>query len=235
MKYLKWIGVVVAALLIIDLISYLFADKPEPVPETLELNITDSEVYGKNGEYLSVVPGKYVLHYKNGNILIKVKLRLEDYVLEDFEINGPYLHLKDDLGADVTGSTFGSSLSLDSSEENKMISFLKSDVGEEKEFIFSNTRPSHPHLVMTETRGFTIENLELRRPEDEKIDKATKELKKGVETLGDIFDEASKEVGDDKDVQKAVDDMEKVLDMSEKALEFTKSTIELSKELEKQQ
>lgn len=238
MKYLKWIGVVVAALLIIDFISYLFEDKPEPVPEALELNITKSEVYGKNSDFLSIVPGKYVVHYKNGDILLKVKLRLEDYMLEDYNIEGPYIHLKDEMGADVTGSTFDSSLSLSSSEQNKMISFLKSEPGEEQEFIFSDTYPNHPRLVMTETRGFTLEGLEFKKPTDDKAtasDKQVESIKDGMETLGDIFDEASKEITDDEDIKKAVDDMEKVLNFSEKALELTKSTMELSKEIEKQQ
>lgn len=238
MKYLKWIGVVVASLLIIDLISYLFADKPEPIPETLEINITKSEVYGKNSDYLSIVPGKYVVHYKNGDILLKVKLRLEDYTEEDYDIEGPYIHLKDEMGADVTGSTFGSSLSLSSSEHNKMISFLKSELGDEQEFIFSDVYPQNPLLVMKDTRGFSLENLEFKKPEEENVKKNNKqveEFKNGMETLGEIFDEASKEVLDDEEVQKAVDDMEKVLNLSEKALELTKTTMELTKEAEKQQ
>ena len=236
MKYLKWIGVVVVSLLVIDLISYLFTDKPIPVPETRELNITKSEVYGKNSDYLSVVPNKYVLHYKNGQILLKVKLRLEDYTLEEYEINGPYIHLKNEMGADVTGSEFSSSLSLNSSEQNKMISFLRADPGDEQEFIFSDNYPNNPLIVMNETCGFTLEGLDFKDPEEKKErNKETENIKEGIETLGEIFDEASKEVLDDEEVKKAVDDMEKVLNLSEKALKLTKSTMELTKDLEKQQ
>ena len=237
MKYLKWIGVVVAALLIIDFISYLFADKPEPVPETLELNITKSEVYGKNSDFLSIVPGKYVVHYKNGDILLKVKLRLEKYTQEDYDIDGPYIHLKNEIGAEVTGSEFSSSLSLSNSEKNKMSSFLKSKPGKEQEFIFACSYPNNPLLVMTETRGFTLENLEFKKPEEERTkntDNRTEELKNGIETLGEIFDEASKENLNDDKVKETVNDMEKILNLSEKALELTKTTMELTKEVEEQ-
>ena len=236
MKYLKWIGIVIAAFLVIDLISYLFEEKPEPIPEKLEINITESQVYGKNSEYLSVVPGKYVIHYKNGDILLKIKLRLEDFILEDYDITGPYIHLKDEMGADVTGSTYGSSLSLSSSEQNKMLTFLKSDPGKEQEFIFSDTYPKDPSLVMKETRNITLEGLDFKLPSEE-----TEENKKSttdentVNSLGDIFDEASKEIMEDEDIKKSVDDMEKVMNMSEKALELTRSTMKLVKEIEEQE
>lgn len=235
MKYLKWIGVIAAALLIIDFISYLFSDKPEPVPEKAELNITQSEVYGKNSDVLSIKTGNYFLYYKDGSILLKIRLKLNKTIDEKYEISGPYIHLKNEMGTDVMGSGFGSTLSLGSSEASKLLSFLHSDPGTEQDFIFTDTYPNNAHKTMTETRGITLENLKLELPKDESIKSQSEKIKDGIETLGDIFDEASKEVVDDKDVQKAVDDMEKVLNLSEKALEFTKSTVELSKEIEKQQ
>lgn len=227
-KNLKWGAIVLASLILINWISSAFEEEPEPIPERIEFNIEKSEVYGSNNDVLSVIPGKYAVVYKKGSILLKVRLKLNKQIDEMYEIDGPTVQLKNEMGANVANSDYDSSLSLGGSETSKMLSFLHAEPGTEQDFIFSDNYPSRPRTIMTETKSFTLEDLILKDPK-EKEEKAEEEESNPLE---EVVNEVKKDVSEDKELKEAVDDVEKAIHLSEKALEFTKSTLELTKEMQ---
>lgn len=182
------------------------------VPESVTLKVTQSEVYGDNSEYFSVVQGEYKL--KCGDrVRMKIRLRLEK--TPDKEINyihSPSLRLKDEDGMSIVDSY--SQMVLADGEEGKMVSFLKSESGTEQDFVFINDFDyDYAKAVMEKSKSFSIENIYISFKEDEKDSSADfDDIEKGLNTLG-------KTMGLMDDVMKNSDEM---METSRKAMELLK-------------
>lgn len=182
------------------------------VPESVTLKVTQSEVYGDNSEYFSVVQGEYKL--KCGDrVRMKIRLRLEK--TPDKEINyihSPSLRLKDEDGMSIVDSY--SQMVLADGEEEKMVSFLKSESGTEQDFVFINDFDyDYAKAVMEKSKSFSIENIYISFKEDEKDSSADfDDIEKGLNTLG-------KTMGLMDDVMKNSDEM---METSRKAMELLK-------------
>ncbi|WP_291562066.1 hypothetical protein [Bacteroides sp.] len=182
------------------------------VPESVTLKVTQSEVYGDNSEYFSVVQGEYKL--KCGDrVRMKIRLRLEK--TPDKEINyihSPSLRLKDEDGMSIVDSY--SQMVLADGEEEKMVSFLKSESGTEQDFVFINDFDyDYAKAVMEKSKSFSIENIYISFKEDEKDSSADfDDIEKGLNTLGKTMDLMD-------DVMKNSDEM---METSRKAMELLK-------------
>lgn len=182
------------------------------VPESVTLKVTQSEVYGDNSEYFSVVQGEYKL--KCGDrVRMKIRLRLEK--TPDKEINyihSPSLRLKDEDGMSIVDSY--SQMVLADGEEEKMVSFLKSEPGTEQDFVFINDFDyDYAKAVMEKSKSFSIENIYISFKEDEKDSSADfDDIEKGLNTLGKTMDLMD-------DVMKNSDEM---METSRKAMELLK-------------
>ena len=180
------------------------------VPESVTLKVTQSEVYGDNSEYFSVVQGEYKLKCSD-RVRMKIRLRLEK--TPDKEINyihSPSLRLKDEDGMSIVDSY--SQMVLADGEEEKMVSFLKSEPGTEQDFVFINDF-DYAKAVMEKSKSFSIENIYISFKEDEKGSSADMEdIEKGLNTLGKTMDLMD-------DVMKNSDEM---METSRKAMELLK-------------
>ena len=176
------------------------------VPESVTLKVTQSEVYGDNSEYFSVVQGEYKLKCSD-RVRMKIRLRLEKAPEKEIDyIHSPSLRLKDEDGMSIVDSY--SQMILADGEEEKMVSFLKSEPGTEQDFVFIND-----FAVMEKSKSFSIENIYISFKEDEKDSSADMEdIEKSLNTLGKTMDLMD-------DVMKNSDEM---METSRKAMELLK-------------
>ncbi|MBM6864306.1 hypothetical protein H6A66_03820 [Bacteroides caecigallinarum] len=182
------------------------------VPESVTLKVTQSEVYGDNSEYFSVVQGEYKLKC-NDRVRMKIRLRLEKAPEKEINyIHSPSLRLKDEDGMSIVDSY--SQMVLADGEEEKMVSFLKSEPGTEQDFVFINDFDyDYAKSVMEKSKSFSIENIYISFKEDEKGSSADMEdIEKGLNTLGKTMDLMD-------DVMKNSDEM---METSRKAMELLK-------------
>lgn len=114
---------------------------------TKKIEVEDVEISGGLGEYLSVVPGSYELiyiskksdtNYGQQEFIMKVKFKLEktypNYIDGTNILNS--LNLLNKHGVETRlALDMGKGL-LDSSEEEKLAEFMKSEPGSVKEFMF---------------------------------------------------------------------------------------------------
>lgn len=182
------------------------------VPESVTLKVSQSEVYGDNSEYFSVVQGEYKLK-RSDRVRMKIRLRLEK--TPDKEINyihSPSLRLKDEDGMSIVDSY--SQMVLADGEEEKMVSFLKSEPGTDQDFVFINDFDyDYAKAVMEKSKSFSIENIYISFKEDEKDSSADfDDIEKGLNTLGKTMDLMD-------DVMKNSDEM---METSRKAMELLK-------------
>lgn len=164
------------------------------VPESVTLKVTQSEVYGDNAEFFSVVEGEYKLKCDN-RIRMKIKLRLNKKVEKEINfINSPNLRLKDEDGMNIIEGY--SQMVLADGEDDKMISFLNSEPGNEMDFVFVNDFDyDYANVVMEKTKGFSIENIYISYKEDEKnnsddlddIEKSLNSLEKTMDIMDDVM------------------------------------------------
>lgn len=128
----------------------------QSVPESVTLKVTQSEVYGDNSEYFSVVQGEYKLKYGD-RVRMKIRLRLEKTPEKEIiYIHSPSLRLKDEDGMSIIYSY--SQMVLADGEEEKMVSFLKSEPGAEQDFVFINDFDyDYAKIVMEKSKSFSIE------------------------------------------------------------------------------
>ena len=182
------------------------------VPESVTLKVTQSEVYGDNSEYFSVVQGEYKLKCSD-RVRMKIRLRLEKTPEKKISyIHSPNLRLKDEDGMSIVDSY--PQMVLADGEEEKMVSFLKSEPGTEQDFVFINDFDyDYAKAVMEKSKGFSIENIYISFKEDEKDSSADmKDIEKGLNTLGKTMDLMD-------DVMKNSDD---VMEANRKAMELLK-------------
>lgn len=182
------------------------------VPESVTLKVTQSEVYGDNSEYFSVVLGEYKLKCSD-RVRMKIRLRLEKAPEKEISyIHSPNLRLKDEDGMSIVDSY--SQMVLADGEEEKMVNFLKSEPGTEQDFVFINDFDyDYAESVMEKSKSFSIENIYISFKEDEKDSSADMEdIEKGLNTLGKTMDLMD-------DVMKNSDEM---METSRKAMELLK-------------
>ena len=183
------------------------------VPESVTLKVTQSEVYGDNSEYFSVVQGEYKLKC-NDRVRMKIRLRLEKAPEKEISnIHSPNLRLKDEDGMSIVDSY--SQMVLADGEEEKMVSFLKSEPGTEQDFVFINDFDyDYAKAVMEKSKSFSIENIYISFKEDEKDSSADfDDIEKGLNTLG-----------------KTMDLMDDVMKNSDEVMEANRKAMELLKE-----
>lgn len=164
------------------------------VPESVTLKITQSEVYGDNAELFSVVEEEYKLKCDN-RIRMKIRLRLNKKVEKEINfINSPNLRLKDEDGMNIIEGY--SQMVLADGEDEKMISFLNSEPGNEMDFVFVNDFDyDYAKVVMEKAKGFSIENIYISYKEDEKnnsdnlddIEKSLNSLEKTMDIMDDVM------------------------------------------------
>ncbi|MGN1217781.1 MAG: hypothetical protein ACI4TD_07390, partial [Phocaeicola sp.] len=107
-----------------------------------------------------------------------------------------------------------SQMVLADGEEEKMVSFLKSEPGTEQDFVFINDFDyDYAKAVMEKSKSFSIENIYISFKEDEKDSSADfDDIEKGLNTLGKTMDLMD-------DVMKNSDEM---METSRKAMELLK-------------
>lgn len=178
------------------------------VPESVTLKVTQSEVYGDNSDLLTVVKGEYKLKCSD-RVRMKIRLRLEKAPEKEIDyIHSPSLRLKDEDGMSIVES--GSQMVLADGEEEKMVSFLKSEPGTEQDFVFINDFDyDYAKAVMEKSNSFSIENIYISLKEDETD---MDDIEKGLNTLGKTMDLMD-------DVMKNSDEM---METSRKAMELLK-------------
>lgn len=182
------------------------------VPESVTLKVTQSEVYGDNSEYFSVVKGEYKLKCSD-RLRMKIRLRLEKTVEKEISyIHSPSLRLKDEDGMSIVDGYL--QMILAEGEEEKMVSFLQSEPGNELDFVFINDFDyDYAKDVMEKSKSFSIENIYISFKDDEKDTSADMEdIEKSLNTLGKTMDMMD-------DVMKNSDEM---METSRKAMELLK-------------
>lgn len=182
------------------------------VPESVTLKVTQSEVFGDNSEYFSVVKGEYKLKCSD-RLRMKIRLRLEKTVEKEISyIHSPSLRLKDEDGMSIVDGYL--QMILAEGEEEKMVSFLQSEPGNELDFVFINDFDyDYAKDVMEKSKSFSIENIYISFKDDEKDTSADMEdIEKSLNTLGKTMDMMD-------DVMKNSDEM---METSRKAMELLK-------------
>lgn len=187
------------------------SEKTDSTPESVTLQISQSEVYGENSGLFSVVPGSYKLKYDEG-VKIKIRLKLEQAVEKKIEgVSGPILRLKDEDGMSIVDGY--SQMSLAEGESDKMMTFLSSKPGTEQDFVFvSEFGSEYAGEVMTKAHSFSLENLSVSYVGD--ADQQMEDLQEGINSLG-----------------KAVKGMNDLMETSDKALDVSKKSMDMINDL----
>ena len=156
---------------------------------TLVLGIPDGTVYGETGEYLEIVPGNYKMTLKDGNIRLKLKLKLKEALPADKVIdNYPSITLKDADEADVL--KYGSEIYLDN--KDKFESFMKMEEGTVEDFLFVPVLMNADQMktVMKSTQYVKLGNLSIKSQAE--IDAQDKELDDAIDNLNKTAESAQK-------------------------------------------
>lgn len=187
------------------------SEKTDSTPESVTLQVSQSEVYGENSGLFSVVPGSYKLKYDEG-VKMKVRLKLEQAVEKKIEsVSGPILRLKDEDGMGIVDGY--SQMSLAEGESDKMMTFLSSKPGTEQDFVFvSEFGSEYAEEVMTKAHSFSLENLSVTYVGD--ADQQMEDLQEGINSLG-----------------KAVKGMNDLMETSDKALDVSKKSMDMINDL----
>lgn len=187
------------------------SEKTDSTPESVTLQVSQSEVYGENSGLFSVVPGSYKLKYDEG-VKIKIRLKLEQAVEKKIEgVSGPILRLKDEDGMGIVDGY--SQMSLAEGESDKMMTFLSSKPGTEQDFVFvSEFGSEYAKEVMTKAHSFSLENLSVSYVGD--ADQQMEDLQEGINSLG-----------------KAVKGMNDLMETSDKALDVSKKSMDMINDL----
>lgn len=155
-------------------------------------DVCGTDVYGDGDGIISIVSDNYTLTKKDGRLRLKIRLKLEKSV--DMEVDTyPEIILKDEDGVEIIDDW--NQMEMSSSEESKFDSFLRSEVGTIKEFVFINEFGSdYFEDALTKSETFSLDNLEFEEDEenkdvsDEELEKAIKQTKDVMEVAGDIME-----------------------------------------------
>lgn len=219
-KFLKWGGIALLALIVLALVfSPAEEEKPLPeFPETLELKIAESMTYGDYGDMLSIVAGTSTLKFDKEaeKLKIKVRLKLEKRVPSFLKVDRyPRLTLVNEDGENVLDY---STLRMPNSEENKFVSFMKSQPGKEEDFLFVEIycNGSDAAQAMLNTRGIHIDDLKLEKPSEEDDEDDAKEV---------VAEEEEKPASKEK--KSADKEFDEMMEATEKTFDLLKKEAEL--------
>ena len=172
------------------------------VPDSREVNIEYSEVYGDDAGLISIIPNKYTISKKDNQLRVKVRLKLNEGTERKVSIY-PVLVVKDADGVEIVDGWW--QMELSDSEENKFAAFLKGEEGQEMDFVFVNGFNSdYFKYILTEAEGFCIDRLRLEEESERKTS----------DDSGKILEET---INDTKELIKATEDL---LDLSISASDF---------------
>ena len=173
----------------------------------VRISLDGTEVYGDAGAYFALVPGSYDVKVKDGKIRLKLKLRVRKNVSEDVQLKrAPMLAFLDEDGAQIDLSAYGVL-----SNEDKFLSFLRSEAGTESDMLFVNDHLDHEECqyLLSNVRGVSVDGLVFKNP------------------LGDFFEETVRQA---EEVDE--EDLERAVEVSKSALEVSKSAIDMLNQLD---
>lgn len=155
-------------------------------------DVCGTDVYGDGDGIISIVSDNYTLTKKDGRLRLKIRLKLEESV--DMEVDTyPEIILKDEDGVEIIDDW--NQMEMSSSEESKFDSFLRSEVGTIKEFVFINEFGSdYFEDALTKSETFSLDKLKFEEDKedkdvsDEELEKAIKQTKDVMEVAGDIME-----------------------------------------------
>ena len=152
---------------------------------TLKIKLDKSAAYGETGEYLAVVPGTYSLSYKDGNLRIKLRLKLVKPMAEEQKVNvHPDVRLVDADEMDVLQL----SARLYIKNSDKFDTFMRGTAGAEEDFLFVKeyVNDGEAATVLQKTKHFLLGSLNVKTQEE--IDKNNAEIDKAFDQLNGVAD-----------------------------------------------
>lgn len=160
------------------------------IPDSKEVMAT--EVYGKDGNIISIAPGKYAILKKDGRLRLKIKLKLEETAKNDVGVY-PEVILMDEDGVEIIDGWY--QMEMSDSEKNKFNKFVKGEVGDEKEFVFQNEFDAdYFNDVMTKSSVFSVDKLQIYEDNpgdsdaDEELDKTIEQTKEIIDATKDVME-----------------------------------------------
>lgn len=179
-----------------------------PIPESKEINITTSEVYGDDADVVSIIPNTYTLKYKEGEIRLKVKLRLEQTENRPLSY-APELILKDEDGVEIVDGWY--QMEMSDSEKSKFEKFVQSPVGTEAEFVLvSQFSADYFRKAMTKSEVFSLDKLKFETPSTNEVVESTSDI---VKSISDAVDELEEDF-DDEDLDETIEQTKELMKMS---------------------
>lgn len=155
-------------------------------------DVCGTDVYGDGDGIISIVSDNYTLTKKDGRLRLKIRLKLEESVDEKVSAY-PKIILKDEDGVELISSW--NQMEMSSSEKSKFDSFLRSEEGTIKEFVFINEFSSdYFEDALTKSETFSLDKLKFEEDKedkdvsDEELEKAIKQTKDVMEVAGDIME-----------------------------------------------
>lgn len=155
-------------------------------------DVCGTDVYGDGDGIISIVSDNYTLTKKDGRLRLKIRLKLEESVDEKVSAY-PKIILKDEDGVELISSW--NQMEMSSSEKSKFDSFLRSEEGTIKEFVFINEFSSdYFEDALTKSETFSLDKLKFEEYKedkdvsDEELEKAIKQTKDVMEVAGDIME-----------------------------------------------
>ncbi len=155
-------------------------------------DVCGTDVYGDGDGIISIVSDNYTLTKKDGRLRLKIRLKLEESVDEKVSVY-PKIILKDEDGVELISSW--NQMEMSSSEKSKFDSFLRSEEGTIKEFVFINEFSSdYFEDALTKSETFSLDKLKFEEDKedkdvsDEELEKAIKQTKDVMEVAGDIME-----------------------------------------------
>lgn len=174
-------------------------------------DVCGTDVYGDGDGIISIVSDNYTLTKKDGRLRLKIRLKLEESVDEKVSVY-PKIILKDEDGVELISSW--NQMEMSSSEKSKFDSFLKSEEGTVKEFVFINEFSSdYFEDALTKSETFSLDKLKFEEDKedkdvsDEEKDVSNEELEKAIKQTKDVMEVA----GDIMEMNKSLMDVAKSL------------------------
>lgn len=185
-----------------------------PIPDSKEVNISISEVYGDDAEVVSIIPDTYTLKHKEGEIRLKLKLKLEKIENRPL-LYTPQIILKDEDGVEIVNGWH--QMIMSDSEKSKFNKFVQSPIGTEMEFVLVNDfRTDYFYDVMTKTEKFSLDNITFQTPSTENNIEQTSDIMKNISDISDALNEEL----EDEELDKTIEQTKELLEMEAEVLKM---------------
>lgn len=186
-------------------ISFVLLGCSPKVPESKDIIIQNSEVYGEDADLISVIPNTYILKKKDNSLRIAIQLKLEKSTDKKI-VTYPELIFKDEDGVDILNGWYQMGLS----DEEKFHKFISSAPGTVMEFIFVNEfNDDYFYKIMSSSHYFTLNNILLEKPQSNKsgINVIDDNISDELEEVIEVIDEYEELLEDTADAIEALDDI----------------------------